>query len=136
MYSYRWVFPNIGVPQNGRLIRENPIKMDDLGVPLIIFGKTQMAIHFHQSYCRWLSFRRPPAVLFDDLWTAKFSPNAAAQKEGVLVLLGSLLLVSGNYPPGNDVPKFSYFTNLDFTEIRGFPVLNHHLGEIGRVRSL
>ena len=29
-----WVFPKIGVPQNGWLKMENPIKMDDLGVPL------------------------------------------------------------------------------------------------------
>ena len=26
-----WVFPKIMVPQNGWFIRENPIKMDDLG---------------------------------------------------------------------------------------------------------
>ena len=33
--------------------------------------------------------------------------------------------------------KLSYFTNLDFPEIRGFPLLNHHLGEIptGGTRS-
>ena len=34
------MFPKIGVPQNGWLILENPIKMDDLGVPL--FSETSI----------------------------------------------------------------------------------------------
>ena len=36
-----WVFPEIGVPQNGWFIMENPIKLDDLG-PTPIFGNTQV----------------------------------------------------------------------------------------------
>ena len=34
--SETWVFRKIGVPQNEWLIMENPIRMDDLGVPLFL----------------------------------------------------------------------------------------------------
>ncbi len=44
-----WMFPKIGVPQKGLFIMENPIKMDDLGVPLFLETPTWKKIKHNQQ---------------------------------------------------------------------------------------
>ena len=53
-----WVFPKIGVLQNGWFIMENPIKMDDLGVPL--FSETSI---YSCNICKLLQNLPPPQLL-------------------------------------------------------------------------
>ena len=45
-----WVFPKIVVPQNGWFIRENPIKMDDLRVPLFLETPISNQLEFSGHY--------------------------------------------------------------------------------------
>ncbi len=59
----KWVFPNIGVPQNGGFIMENPIKMDDLGGPPLFLEtpKWQMTNKFNNT---WIGMPAPKSTLF------------------------------------------------------------------------
>ena len=54
-FSSMWVFPKIAIPQNGWFLMENPIKMDDLGVP-IIFGNTHVFLALSFPQCQVLAW--------------------------------------------------------------------------------
>ena len=48
---FTWVFPKIGVPQNGWFIMEIPIKMDDLQGKPTIFGNIHISSSFSLVKC-------------------------------------------------------------------------------------
>ena len=49
--KHGWMFPKIGVPQNGWFIMENPIRMDDLGVPFFLETPTCLLVNDVYVFC-------------------------------------------------------------------------------------
>ena len=65
------MFPKIGVPQNEWFITENPIKMDDLGVPFFLetpISSLNTLSRFTQGGYTAESFALPDSIKDDRDW--------------------------------------------------------------------
>ena len=54
-----WVFPRIGVPQNGWFTMESPIKMHDLGGPPLVLETPIYSVTVHTTWIHWSTLCRP-----------------------------------------------------------------------------
>ena len=95
----KWMFPKIGVPQNGWfIIRENPIQMDDLGVKTTIFGNIQIKmVYLHAFYSIACSHVCPSGLLL--------------KRNGPMWIYGCVLVCTRGSKPGNYGGNISGFPN-------------------------
>ena len=66
--QFIWVFPKIGVPQNGWFMMETPNKIEDLGVPLFLDTHLLKFCYVDASICHTLrSFAKSFAQILLDV---------------------------------------------------------------------
>ena len=105
----------IGVPQNGRCIMENPIKMDDLGVPL--FSET--SIYTYEYIYIYIMLYICPSLkrFFEQSYRCRMSTIGRfnSQRQGLIHLIHHHLAGLPFYPAGKGcgtVPRRVYPQHL------------------------
>ena len=81
-----WVFPKIGVPENGWFVVENPIKMDDLGVPLfleipILFQHRPTSSSCHRFTPTFAVLHRATLATSNDIHMPVWWPSKSSRKK-------------------------------------------------------